>query len=313
MRSETIVTFAEMADLWLASVEPEIKYSSRVCYANILNSYLLPFFGPLPVSGITRDQVIAYRMEIQKKGGRQGRKLSPKTVSSILSVFRRIMDFACLEKGCSIDNFQGIKVKQQLFKPLRVFSPAEQRRLTSYLKGGPDPVHTGILIALYMGLRIGEVCALKWENISLEDRHLHVCHTLQRVQTFEEDTRTKVIITEPKSPCSIRIIPIPKHLQKILKEVRANADCFLLTGSPVRFMEPRTLENRFHHILKICGIQNATFHTCRHTFATRCVELGFDIKCLSEILGHANVNITMNRYVHPSMEYKRKNMDKLVF
>ena len=304
------MAFAAVADKWLETIEPEVKLSTQVRYINLLNSYLLPEFGELPVSEITRTQVTAYRLKLLKVGGEHGTGLSPRTLSATLSLLRRILHYARQEMGYPTQDIQHIAHKQ-IQKPLRVFSPAEQQKILQYLATDLSLIDFGILIAIYMGLRVGEICALKWKNISFDDWNLHVNQTMQRIQTFNAESKTKVIITSPKSICSIRTIPIPVTLQPVFLEKRRNDDCFVLTGRSDKYIEPRTMENRFKRVLKICKIEDATFHACRHTFATRCVELGFDIKSLSEILGHATVNITMNRYVHPSMEFKRKYMDSL--
>ena len=133
---------------------------------------------------------------------------------------------------------------------------------------------------------------------------------MQRIQTPGQEQKTAVLITEPKSQCSIRSIPISDVLMNYILKKKPG-EGFVLTGSKERYMEPRSLQNHFKRILIACGLEYVNFHVLRHTFATRCVEVGFDIKSLSEILGHANVSITLNRYVHPSMELKQKNMDKL--
>lgn len=145
---------------------------------------------------------------------------------------------------------------------------------------------------------------------------MYIHQTMQRLQIdcadrCEESSRTKVIVTTPKSRCSIRTIPIPEELTQILQSVKGGASGYFLTGSEKKWVEPRTMQNHFKRLLKICNIADANYHALRHTFATRCVEVGFDIKSLSEILGHASVNITMNRYVHPSMQLKQANMQRL--
>lgn len=132
---------------------------------------------------------------------------------------------------------------------------------------------------------------------------------MQRLRVNGKERKTEVKILEPKSKHSIRTIPLPDVLVRLLKKYYKK-DAFLLTGDKDRFIEPRVMQNRFKRILKKCGIEDANFHATRHTFATRCVELNFDIKSLSEILGHASVTITMNKYVHPSMELKAENMNK---
>ena len=332
MKRERQYLFSDMADLWIKRLSPELKASSEAKYRNILNCHLLPAFGDTPVAEITREQAEDFRLKLLWASTGQEAAVSPQTASAILSVFKRLMAFAHRETGLPVVDVSALSVRQAP-KPLKVFTREEQRAVSQYVMQHGTPADAGILLSLYTGLRIGEVCALQWKYISLETQSLRVEKTMQRVQSFREDSparktstenalaptrkrrqrhaHTNVVITEPKSACSIRSIPLPDALIPGLKPLEAPPDCFFLTGKPDRFVEPRTLENHFAHIMETLGIQGATFHTLRHTFATRCIELGFDMKSLSEILGHANVNITLNRYVHPSMEFKRENMSKV--
>lgn len=145
----------------------------------------------------------------------------------------------------------------------------------------------------------------------INEQYLFVHQSMQRVQTNGSgEKRTQVVIQTPKSECSIRKIPIPQEMLPILIKAQKQ-EAFLLTGTHHSFIEPRCMENQFKNVANECGISDVNFHALRHTFATRCVELGFNIKSLSEILGHASVNITLNRYVHPSMELKQENMNRL--
>lgn len=169
-----------------------------------------------------------------------------------------------------------------------------------------------MLLSLFTGIRVGEICALRWEDISFSEQTIYVHQTMQRLQDRSNSTnKTKIVITTPKSACSIRTIPLPEELLPILEAHRTTSTGYLLTNSDQNYIEPRTMQNRFKKALQICSIENANYHSLRHTFATRCIELGFDIKSLSEILGHASVNITLNRYVHPSLELKKENMQRL--
>ena len=158
---------------------------------------------------------------------------------------------------------------------------------------------------------MGEICALRWEDISFEEKTLFVHQTMQRIQTKERNRRTKIIVTPPKSSCSVRIIPLPEDLEILIRNKKKKKRGYFLTGSTEKYVEPRTMQNYFKKAAEACSIEKATYHVLRHTFATRCIELGFDVKTLSELLGHSSVNITMNRYVHPSMELKRSSMDRL--
>ena len=242
------------------------------------------------------------------KNGNAG--LAPKTVNSILSVLKSILKYGAQEKNLSITDLSKISVKQPR-KPMRILSTVEQKRLSKYLLEHLTPCNLGILICLYTGLRIGEICALKWSDVCFDESCIFVHQSMQRIQTKNGTKNTAIFILPPKSSCSIRQIPIPAELVYVMKKYQKPANAFLLSGEENKLIEPRCLENRFKVIASACSIDSITFHSIRHTFATRCVELGFDVKSLSEILGHASVNITLNRYVHPSMEIKQRNMNML--
>lgn len=305
------VCFRQVAEDWFVFLKPRLKESSIIKYRNILNLYLLPEYGERRMSEISRADITAFGNELLTRGGARQKGLSPKTVTGIIALMKSIFGYAVQEMAFPAPDIRGVCVKQPQ-KPLRVLSRVEQQKLSSYLCRNLSPCNLGVLTCLYTGLRIGEICALQWGDILFDEQYLYVHKTMQRLQTLsEEGAKTEIRISAPKSECSVRRIPIPGELFRLLVSCRQPDDAFLLTGYPERYIEPRTMENRFKLTLAHCGISNAHFHTLRHTFATRCVELGFDVKSLSEILGHSTVNITMNRYVHPSMELKQKNMDML--
>jgi integrase len=208
-------------------------------------------------------------------------------------------------------NASSVKVKQTGHK-MRIFSKSEQEKLSIFLLSNPDKFNTGILVCLFTGLRIGEICALRWEDISFGERTLRIRKTMQRVQrTGCAGPKTQVIISSPKSANSERTIPIPDTLLPIISK-HQKSDCgFFLTNSSKKYVEPRLMQIHFHKALDECGIESANFHALRHTFATRCVEFGMDVKSLSEILGHSSITITMDRYVHPSLDVKRENINRL--
>lgn len=159
-----------------------------------------------------------------------------------------------------------------------------------------------------------ELCALRWENISLKDNTIKICSTMQRLKDIntDQESKTKIVIGSPKSDTSTRTIPISETAADLCRKMNPQSPAaFVLTGN-LHYMEPRTLQYRMERYTETCGLDGVHFHTLRHTFATRCVEVGFEVKSLSEILGHANTTITLDRYVHSSMELKRDNMNKLV-
>lgn len=304
-------TFEAVSWEWLRIQKPELKASSYSKYKNLLNSYLIPSFGSIPIQSIDRRDALKFSRDLLLTGGVKGNGLSPKTVNSILSVLKNVLGFAVSEKGLNVADLGDVSVRQPQ-KPMRILSCNEQAVLSEHLCKNLTPCHLGILLCLYTGIRIGEICALRWGDIFPDEQYLFIHQSMQRIQTETVDGRkTAVIIQKPKSDCSIRKIPIPDEMLGLLISPRKQKEAFLLTGTDCHFMEPRCLENQFKAVTKACGISNVNFHALRHTFATRCVELGFDIKSLSEILGHASVNITLNRYVHPSMELKQKNMNRL--
>lgn len=304
-------SFHKVSDAWLAFLTPQLKRQSINKYKNNLNLYLLPEFGFREISEINRTEVGHLISQLLSSGGQKSGGLSPKTVADIYSVMKNVFYFAAREQNLHVANIDGIPIKRAQ-PSMRILSRAEQDKLSLYLCINPVPNHLGVLLSLYAGLRIGEVCALKWKNISFDEQCLYVTHTMQRVQNLgSTDKKTEIVVTTPKSKCSIRRIPLPSELLQILINHREAPEAYLLTSKTDHFMEPRTLENRFRADLTACGITDANYHALRHTFATRCVELGFDVKSLSEILGHSSVGITMNRYVHPSMELKQRNMNLL--
>lgn len=305
------VALEQLAVDWLAKQKSQIKESSYVKYQNLIAKYLIPQIRELQPQELTSERLEIFCKTLLSSGGRHHSGLSAKTVSDILSVTRAILRYSA-SKGYVIScDFSVISFKQPS-KNLRILSRLEQQKLCSYLQNNLTPVHLGILLSLFSGLRIGEICALQWSDISFEEKLIFVRRTMQRLQnTQDSERKTRICISTPKSPSSIRQIPIPDGLLELLRNNSGDKNGYILTGKADTFMEPRTMQRRFKKVLKAAGIEEVNYHVLRHTFATRCVELNFDVKSLSEILGHATVNITMNRYVHPSMEYKRQNMQRL--
>ena len=303
--------FQAIAMEWFETVKDQIKESTSNKYWNSLKLYILPEFGKAELHELTYEFINERCNHLLLEGGKNGQGLSPKTVSDILSLIRNILQYASRQGKVIPCNAHSIHVKRPA-KELRVLSMNEQRRLCDYLYTDLCSYNIGILLCLFTGLRVGEICALRWEDISISDKTIHVHHTLQRIQNRSgEGAKTRIVITTPKSACSIRLIPIPNELIELLVLYQKSSSGYLLTNSEHKYVEPRIMQNHLKKVLRESAIAPANYHALRHTFATRCIELGFDIKSLSEILGHASVNITMNRYVHPSMELKKENMQKL--
>ena len=302
--------FEHVVCQWLEELKPVRKHSTIVKYASQLKNYIIPVFGNMALNNITNEDIVLFSKKLLSQV-RNGQKLSHKTVADILSRMKSIRRFALLH-GYEVNYIPNVVKIPQQQGTIRILTFEEERKLINHIKNNFDLTALGILLSLFTGLRIGELCALKWSDFSFTDKELYVQRTMQRLHNFSENSAYKTVIEidTPKSPSSIRKIPIPEQLMNYLQSSYIEG-AYILSGSRNNFVEPRTMENRFKRILKKCGVEKINFHVLRHTFATRCVELGFDVKSLSEILGHANVNITLNRYVHPSMELKHANMNKL--
>ena len=296
---------------WFESIKAQVKESTSNKYWNSLSSYVLPEFGEKDIQEITYDFINERCNHLLKCGGKKGQGLSPKTISDSLSLIRNILQYASQQGKTLPCDAHSIHIRRHT-KQLRVLSINEQKKLCDYLRSDLSSYNIGILVCLFTGLRVGEICALQWEDISISDKTIHVHHTMQRIQSHNTTgPKTQIVITTPKSACSIRVIPIPDELIEMLILYQKTTSGYFLSNSEQKIVEPRIMQNHFKKVLKESDIAPANYHALRHTFATRCIELGFDIKSLSEILGHASVNITMNRYIHPSLELKKANMQKL--
>ncbi len=309
--SKDTMKFQSLANAWIISLSPHIKESTNIKYHNLLNKYILPCLGNVKICDISHEILTRFCNQLLLEGGCSKNGLSPKTVADVLSVIKNVLQFS-ENQGIIIScNASTITIKQ-CKRELRILSRLEQEILRNYLYANLNERNLGILICMFTGMRIGEICALRWEDISIEHKVIHVHQTMQRLQcNGDNGKKTKILISTPKSVCSIRDIPLPENLVCILAEYEQASSVYVLTGRADKYVEPRTMQNHLKRIMKQCSIEDINFHALRHTFATRCIELGFDVKSLSELLGHASVNITMNRYVHPSMELKRENMNRL--
>ena len=307
------ITFEKTLASWLQSTRTSIKESTFAKYSQIIERHIRPALGQYPtdkistqlIEGFLQQQLLAGR--IDGNGG-----LSSKTVTDMLTVIKESLRYA-QDTGSNIScNLHRLSIKKKE-REMRVLTLEEQQSLVRVLLTETDLYKLGVMLALYTGIRIGELCALQWENLCVSSSILKVRRTLQRIQdrSVGATMKTKIIITEPKSPCSVRDIPLPTFLAEIAQRFEATPKAYVLTGDKNKYVEPRTMQNKFKKYLLEANISNVNFHATRHTFATRCIEVGFDVKTLSEILGHANVNITLNRYVHSSFELKRSNMNKL--
>lgn len=303
--------FSEQSEHWLASVKNSVKESTYTRYYRTVHSYLLPLLGKYAVSRIDITIVNQLKETLLVGGGKRKNGLSEKSVADILSVLKLIINHTAAE-GFEVMNTSLIRDPKQKKKDMQIIPHEQSKRLEDILLASTDPVSLGILLALHTGIRNGELCGLKWCDICFLTGTLHIRRTVERISDLDplRKAKTKLIVGEPKTASSRRVVPLPTALCAYLKARCGNADEYILTGTN-KPSEPHTLYVRYSRFLRRNGFDSYTFHALRHTFATRGIESGFDAKSLSEILGHSDVTTTLKCYVHPSLEQKRRQMENL--
>ena len=295
------LTVKELFDEWLSAVKLRVKLSTYANYQMKVEKHIMPEFGGLRYDSLTVQMINSY---IQKKldGG-----LSAKYVSDIIIVFKTMAKYIS-----KIHGFRNILADVSLPKVQKKEKPllsyTQQWQLCKFLTKNLSPTALCILLSLYTGLRVGEVCGLMWGDIDFEKSLITIRRTVQRIRT--ESHKTRIIADTPKSRTSCRAIPIPHFIMKLLRDHRSADNHYVLSNSEI-VIEPRTLQRRFKQILKKADLPSVSYHSLRHAFATNCLQAGFDVKTLSEILGHASVETTLNRYAHTSMERKIACMELL--
>ena len=299
----TDMTVRELFEEWFNALASRIKISTAANYRMKAEKHIIPIFGNEVCSLIKKKTVYTFIEDKLKIG------LSPRYVTDILVLMKSLFKYAHREYNVK-NVFDGIIMPKKTKEEVRILTTDEQSTLKRFISDNPNLKTLGVALSMYTGIRIGELCSLTWEDIDLSKRTLTVRKTIQRIQCFDGSCRTKLMIAEPKSESSKRIIPIPDCLIKMLEEFRSDDKAYVLSGvnDPI---EPRNMQYHFAKILRKADLPSVHFHSLRHAFASNAVALGFDVKTLSELLGHSSVELTLNRYVHSSMERKRSCMELL--
>lgn len=345
------LSFGECAAEWLSQQKRSVKPSTYTTYLRLLTAQILPNLEPLPLNTLSEEHIQNFLQEKAINGRLDGQGgLSQKSVSDIRVLLNSIFSFAA-EKYRYQNPLNLSQRGQREKNSITPLSEEECHQLTQYLFTQTEPEAAGILISLYSGFRLGEICALQWKNIDLQHGVFKIRQTLSRVLTEslpakpvppgqdffpsgetshtsqglppakqaltvpgQYSQKTRLVLSSPKTACSIRDIPIPQLLlpllEKLEKQLPAEHDNYFFLSGQYNFVDPRTFQNHFKKYLADCHMRSIPYHCLRHTFATNCVILDFDIKTLSEILGHANTAITMERYVHSSLHRKQLQMQK---
>lgn len=300
------MTFCELFLEYIGNKEKiDLKTSSISTYTKIYNAQLHDYFSDIDVKDFNEQLISKFILELFDKG------LNRRYIKSITNLLYAVINFAKFHHReyteLAYIQRKNIKVNK---KKVQVFSEDEQNKMENYILSNITPVNIGILLCLFTGIRIGELCALTIDDVDIENKSLSIYKTMQRISDTAPNAKkkTKILVDTPKSENSIRVIPLPDFITPILKKLISgiNKKAYLLTLSDSKFIEPRLMEYKFKEFLSIVGIPYKNFHVTRHTFANTMLDLNVDIKSLSEWLGHANVTITMNEYIHPSIERKQK-------
>ena len=285
---------------WLQRKEQLVKESTFAAYSNIVVNHLLPKFGEMKLEQITEEVIQDYVFELLKHGrldgsGGMGERASKDIVIVLKNTLRDAMRAKLIKTSVFEIRFPSFNSQYKV----KVLCDAIDSNLTTR--------SAGIFLSLHTGMRIGEVCALRWMDVDMDDRMIHINHTLQRVykKDLSGSGKSKLLLSSPKTKTSRRSIPISKSLYTVMKGLSPSSpNMFFLSGSE-KIIEVRTFRTFFETFLIRNGFEKFNFHILRHTFATRCIEAGADCKTVSELLGHATVNMTLNLYVHPHLEQKR--------
>lgn len=295
--------FNDVAEEWLQHVKQTRKHSTYIKYLSIYINHIKQKLLSVNLLDLSDDYV---KQNVFLANNEP--HISDSMKHSIVAIINQTLKYGHEHYGYPMIKLKNKTVRKK-DKTIEIMNHTEQAKLISYLYSNLDISKAGILLCISTGLRLGEICSLKWEDIDLNQKLIHVNRTVQRIAVKNKATKTELMITAPKSVYSIREIPISDSVRQLLLAIRKEGGEYVLCDT--KPMEPRTYENHFKKYLKIASIRTYNFHVIRHTFATNCIDSGMDVKSLSEILGHSDVQITMRCYVHPPIDTKRRYLNAL--
>ncbi len=297
---------------WLECyVKPSSKQKTYIRYSEIVSQHLVKALGDYEMSDLTPLILQRYATELLQSGNlKTGKGLSANSVNGIITVIQNSLKEAYAIGQISEYTADKIKRPKAREKQVTCFTPTEQKQMEQAILNGKKPKMFGVILCLYTGLRIGELLALEWTDIDFQKGTLTVSKTCHDGK--DENGVFARITDTPKTETSQRVIPFPKQLIPYLRNLKKDSDSdYVIASDTEKPISVRAYQRSFELFLKKLGISHKGFHSLRHTFATRALECGMDVKTLSEILGHKNANITLNRYVHSLMEHKREMMNRL--
>lgn len=297
--------FSKIVALWKEDKKQYVKRSTFAAYTLLIENHILPTFGEMALVEEQDVQTFVFR--------KLNEGLSHKTIKDILIVLKMILRFGAKNQ---MTEYRQIDIKfptERDKHSIDILNRSHQKQIMEYIRLHFTFKNLGIYICLSAGMRIGEICALTWDDLDVENGIIHVRKTIQRIYVIEEHRKyTEVILDTPKTKNSIREIPMTKNLLKMIRPIKkiVNGNFYVLTNEP-KPTEPRTYRNYYKQFMQSLGLPLMKFHLARHSFATRCIESKCDYKTVSVLLGHSNISTTLNLYVHPNLEQKKRCMEQM--
>ena len=299
-------TINQITEEWKEEKKKYVKKSTYAAYQLLIQNHIKPYFGDL--YEVNEEKVQEFVFDKLDAG------LSEKTIRDIIIVLKMILKFGIKNGYLEYIQIDAKFPSKQEKKDLDVLSKADQKKFMEHLRNNFTFKNLGIFICLSTGMRIGEICGLRWCDVDTVEGVIKVRHTLQRIYIIEGETRhTELLLDTPKTANSVRDIPMSSELLKMLKSLNkvVNENYYVISND-IKPIEPRTYRNYYKKLCKQLDIPELKFHGLRHSFATRCIESKADYKTVSVLLGHSNISTTLNLYVHPNKEQKKKTIDKML-
>lgn len=301
----------EWLDIWLNKYTKfAVKLRTYERYKYIIAKHINPKLGEFDLDNLSAVKLQDYVLSELESGNLISSKgLANNSVIGIVNVLKSALKLAKSIEICAVDNSDKIKLPMATEKPVTAFEKWEQEKLEKYCLSSNKTNYLGIVICLYTGIRLGELLPLTWNDIDFKSGIMTISKTAYRIK---QNGKPQVVIDKPKTKNSSRLIPLPKQLLEILKRARRiSKSDFVLSTRTGGIVGTRAYQKTYERILKKLNIPYKNFHSLRHTFATRAIEMGMDVKTLSEILGHKNPVITLQRYTHSMLSYKTEMMNKM--
>lgn len=299
-------TINQITEEWKEEKKKYVKKSTYAAYQLLIQNHIKPYFGDL--YEVNEEKVQQFVFDKLDAG------LSEKTIRDIIIVLKMILKFGIKNGYLEYIQIDAKFPSKQEKKDLDVLSKADQKKFMEHLRNNFTFKNLGIFICLSTGMRIGEICGLRWCDVDTVEGVIKVRHTLQRIYIIEGETRhTELLLDTPKTANSVRDIPMSSELLRMLKSLNkvVNENYYVISND-IKPIEPRTYRNYYKKLCEQLDIPELKFHGLRHSFATRCIESKADYKTVSVLLGHSNISTTLNLYVHPNKEQKKKTIDKML-